>query len=552
MKFKVITWFLALFAIFLVGCGGGGGSATTGQPLNVFITDDLNTGFDHVWVSIKQIDLVSANGNTTVYLSAGQSVDLRSLNNGNSLFQYLNVASIPAGSYTAARVTLDKRLSLFTTGATSANQVQFDDPFVSGDNATMVVNFATPFNIVTGGNLVLDFDLSQWVLNNGKVTPVVAQGNTTGLNDPNRHVGEDFKGTISNLSGTAPVQTFDLRLGTGRNILVTTSATTVIYREDGNGSPTLSNNIVVEVRGLFTPATGRLDAKSVKLEDGTQGEDKVKGLVTSTSVPANGITVDANFVRGFIPTESNVKVIFTANTTFFSFGGLPISETEFRNILGSGTPNVEAEGTYNSTTNELTARKIKLEDDDINEDEAKGPAISDDEAAGTLTYTVNEWSGFAYTFGTPITAKANGSTEYRAANGDDMTKSEFFAAVAAGTPVKVEGAYDGTFLNAKRMEIRSSGSGGGGDDDEARGNASNLNLSNRSFTMSVVSWFGFNGSSGQSINVVIQQGAFLRGSNNESLTIDQFFTQLASNPYAEVEGVFSNGTFTAVKAKIED
>ncbi|MCB0824995.1 MAG: DUF4382 domain-containing protein [Armatimonadetes bacterium] len=552
MKFKVFTWFLALFAIFMVGCGGGGGSATSGQPLNVFITDDLNAGYDHVWVSIKQIDLVSAGGNTTVYQSTGQSVDLRSLNNGNSLFQYLNVASIPAGSYTSARVTMDKRLTLFTTGSTTGNQVQFDDSLVSGDNATVVVNFATPFDVVNGGNLVLDFDLSQWVLNNGKVTPVVAQGSTSGLNDPNRHVGEDFKGTIGNLSGTAPAQTFELRLGTGRNILVTTDATTVIFREDGNGSPVLSNNIVVEVRGSFTPSTGRLDAKSVKIEDGIQGEDKVKGLVTSTSVPANGITVDASFVRGFIPSEATVKVIFTANTTFFSYGGLPISEAEFRALLGSGNPKVEAEGTYNSTTNELTARKVKLEDDDINEDEAKGPAIEDNEPEGTLTYTVNEWSGFAYTFGSPITAKANGSTTYRAANGDDMTKSEFFAAVSAGTPVKVEGAFDGTFLNAKRMEIRNSNGGGGGDDDEARGNTSNLNLGNRSFTMSIVSWSGFNGSSGQSINVVIQQGAFLRGSNNETLTIEQFFSQLANNPYAEVEGVYNNGTFTAVKAKIED
>src|SRR5437762_31947 len=102
--------FLAALAV-LVGCGGGsGGSATTGgnvpgnARVGIFVTDDLTADYDHVWVTIKKVELQGAGGSVTVYDdAAGRTVDLRALNDaGTQKFALLGEASIPAGTYASA------------------------------------------------------------------------------------------------------------------------------------------------------------------------------------------------------------------------------------------------------------------------------------------------------------------------------------------------------------------------------------------------------------------------------------------------------------------
>lgn len=57
--------------------------------------------------------------------------------------------------------------------------------------------------------------------------------------------------------------------------------------------------------------------------------------------------------------------------------------------------------------------------------------------------------------------------------------------------------------------------------------------------------------SSSSINVTMTSNAFYRGDSGISLTKAEFFARLAANSQVEFEGTYSNGSFTASKAKLE-
>src|SRR5579885_2807433 len=54
-------------AVLVVGCGGGGGTGSAGPNLvSLFISDSMDQN-DHVWVTVKSVDLVGSGGNTNVF-----------------------------------------------------------------------------------------------------------------------------------------------------------------------------------------------------------------------------------------------------------------------------------------------------------------------------------------------------------------------------------------------------------------------------------------------------------------------------------------------------
>src|SRR5689334_5975787 len=127
---KKITLFGALFAALgLAGCGGSGTNAdgTSWGNLNLFIADEPSTSFDHVWVTLKKIELTGAGGSQTVFDDPqGTIVDLATLRDGTgSKFAFLSNPSVQAGSYSSVRATLDKNLVVFPSGAASGQNRVF-------------------------------------------------------------------------------------------------------------------------------------------------------------------------------------------------------------------------------------------------------------------------------------------------------------------------------------------------------------------------------------------------------------------------------------------
>ena len=342
-------------ACALVGCGGGGGgtggsSAPTAR-VGVFITDDLGS-YDHVWVTVKAIDLIGPAGKKTVYSDpVGKAVDLASLNTaGASTFAFLGLGAIPEGRYTSIEVTLDDNLVLFPAGATVGQDRTFAGS-VNGQKLLTVHVDDAGEDIHGDDNLVIDFDLSQWNDNGAEVTAVAAVRGTEGLDDPARHHGEDYKGTVSQLSTSG----FTLLPRKGAApIAVTTDANTVVFGDLAN----LANGQRVEVRGTFSIATRTLVATSVKIETGEQNENEARGTVASIGSGTFDLTVGET--DGFLPSSTAVHVTYNANTRFRGGHGTDLTQTQFEAALAAGAQ-IEVEGTYEDASNTLAARKLKLE-----------------------------------------------------------------------------------------------------------------------------------------------------------------------------------------------
>lgn len=350
---------IALVALAVIGCGGGGGGSNGGSTANrasvgVFVTDDLGA-YDHVWVTVKKIDLVGPAGTKTLFTDAdGKAVDLASLNDaGSAVFAFLGVASVPAGIYTRIEVTLDDDLVLFPAGAAVGLDRKFAGS-ADGLKKLLVEVDDSGEDIRGDDSLVVDFDLARWNDDGTTVTAFARVRDHEGLDDHARHHDEDYHGVASSV--TTAGFTLTPRNG-GAPIAVTIDAGTVVF---GDAS-ILTNGQRVEVRGFFDTTTRTLTAASVKIEIENGGEDEVRGNVVT--VGASSFTLTIGDADGFLPTGATMNVTFGANTRFRGRHGVTLTQAEFLAALTAGAE-AEAEGSYDATTNTLTATKLKLEGED--------------------------------------------------------------------------------------------------------------------------------------------------------------------------------------------
>jgi len=570
---KLAQWLLLAVAMIAAGCGGGGGGggAGSGAGVNLFLTDDMSANYSAVWVRIHRVELEGAGGRTTVFDSAeGKVVNLRALNDGSPRYAFLGRDGVPAGTYTGVRFTLDKDVRVTPNGSNSTNLRSFADAYLDPGNpnrALLTINFPAPKSIGSGSNdLVCDFVLSSWNENGNKIeNALVADAPTGGLSNSDRHDDDEFKGTISNLGGTAPNFTFTLTSPNGNTVPVATDSNTAVFNNNGSANPTLANGKRVEVHGLFSPAEGRVLAQSIKIKNSNDSDSEdphgVKGLAKEVNSEAGTFDVVLGRAEGFLPTESTVHVATTDTTRFFSHGGVPMAKADFFAAIQGGGLQVEAEGVRNPDTNILTAVKAKLEDGDDDDDhqaEAKGTPNTIDAAAGTFRLQLGEWYGFSATPGAQVNVVTSAGTRFRDINGETITKEQFFAQLATANAAKAEGSYaDGT-ITATQVRIRESagggGGGGGGGQAEAYGGASNANAGARTFDITLVQWSGLSGTSGQVIHVVMTEGATFRNDEGDSVSAEAFFSKLTNGHPVEAEGSWNaaTSTLTASKAKLED
>jgi len=469
-----------------IGCGGGGGGTGTGpgtgsgQAVRLFATDDMTTAYDHVWVSVKQVVLVGANGESVLFDEpAGRQIDLKTLRDeAGRRFRLLSNRSVSSGQYTGLRVVVDANLVVFPTGATTGTEATFD-----GSDATekvLTLDFGGARPIGGGSDLIVDFDLSAWTLEGTTVTATNGQflklvtDNSVGRGD--RQEADDYHGIIGGLNGTAPNQTFTITRG-GVTLNVQTDANTAIYNENGAASPALVNGARVEVYGTFSTSSNALIARSIKIEDDENDENELFGQVTA--VAAGDGTVTVNVIRsfGFLPTTETLVIQTSDTTRYFARRGVRLTRDAFFTGIQVGSY-VEAEGFL--TNGVLNAKKVKIEDGDGhrggggggddrgNEAEVRGRASDANAAANTFKVTATEWEGLILSAGQTITVTTTGGTEFKV-NGNNVSAGTFYSSLGSATSVKVEGDYDAdtNTLRAREAKIgENRGGGGGGDDDD--------------------------------------------------------------------------------------
>src|SRR5688572_8490181 len=270
---KLALWLFSLLALFVAGCGGGDGDGGANGDVAVFVTDDLNTFYEAVWVTMYRVELQSQGGGfVTVFDDPnGKVINLRALNDGNPRYAFLGKDRVPEGTYTGMRFTLDKDVRINASGGGSAQARVFDAPYINPSNpeqAILLLNFAAPKTITgTNNQIVADFVLASWTENGTVIqNAVLSEGTGTGLNDNNRHDEDKFKGTVSGLSGTSPDFTFTLNLRSNNQVTVTTNSATSFFNNNGHPNPQLANGKRVEVRGTFDAATNTVVATTIKIK----------------------------------------------------------------------------------------------------------------------------------------------------------------------------------------------------------------------------------------------------------------------------------------------
>jgi hypothetical protein len=352
-------------AALLVGCGGGGsGSGSVGSNLvSLFITDSLD-GNDHVWVTVKSVDLQGAGGATNVFSNAaGVTVDLKTLRDATGArFQFLNQDTVPAGTYTGAKVTLAKDLVVFPHLAGVGTPMTFDNQYDDGSgNSLISFNFEHPHTVGAGSDeVVVDFDLAHWDETGGVVTVSLKEGSKQGIDNSDRHESIHYAGTVADLAGGSPSFTFHLNHHTQQGFPVSTDANTTFFQSDGQPA-VLANGKDVIVDGSWDPVSGTLVAKSVRVltAEDEQGEDaNAEGPVTEFSLVNGFIRISTHEAEGFVPLANSVRIEFT-DTTVFVAGDNAVTKDEFFALLAAGDE-LEADGSYNPGTFVLTASHVHL------------------------------------------------------------------------------------------------------------------------------------------------------------------------------------------------
>jgi hypothetical protein len=361
-------------AVALVaGCGGGGGGSSLGGSSSraaVLLTDSFREDFAHVWATIYHVELIPQTGSPVVLFddSTGHQIDLKTLRDASGTrFSFLGSATIPAGTYTGIKVTVGPTMQLFRNGVAVGSPLPVDSsiPKDANGNPILSLTFTSP-KVVTSAatTLIIDFDLAHFVVNNGMITPVLKEGDPAGCTNPARHNEDDYHGTVSNLSGTAPDLTFTLNRGNSAAVTVTTTAATSVF-----GSGTLDNGSVVEVTGTLDPTTQVLVATQLEVKPvGTPPTEHEANRLpvafgtASNLDAANGkFTLTVTLARAFIPAHTAINVVTTSTTTFRGDNGDTLSQADFFTSLAA-TPNVTVHGSFDAATSTFTANAIKISD----------------------------------------------------------------------------------------------------------------------------------------------------------------------------------------------
>jgi hypothetical protein len=237
--------------------------------------------------------------------TAGIQVDLRALHDASGArFAFLSTATVPAGTYTALKVTIGSTIQLIPVGATTgtAAAVSSTLPTDSSGHPIVTDTFKTPKTFTaTASTLVVDFNLAHFIITTTGVLPVIEDGSTSTCNDPSRHNSNEHIGTVSNLTGTSPTLTFTLTEGSGNTITVVTTASTAV-----SGTTTLAAGTVADVVGTLDTTTQNFVATTLTV------------LPAGTALPSPSTTQRAMGTAGTLNATAGTFVLTVTDTRLYA------------------------------------------------------------------------------------------------------------------------------------------------------------------------------------------------------------------------------------------
>jgi len=159
-----VCGFLAILLVammtVLTGCGGGGGgggsspaAAQTGT-VAVFVKDGPTDQFEHIWVTITQVELLPVSGSPVVIYDnpSGCRIDILDYRDEDFLLKIHR--SVPAGQYSKIRLRVTN-IELVPTAASAIGS----DIEVKLPSGKIDLNPRDPFTVASGGTLSIRLDI---------------------------------------------------------------------------------------------------------------------------------------------------------------------------------------------------------------------------------------------------------------------------------------------------------------------------------------------------------------------------------------------------------
>lgn len=434
---------LALASLLTAGCGGGSSSGDA-STAPIFISDDLNTNYDHVWVTIKSLTLVRQGGARVTLFGAGAEaktrvVDLRSLRDTEgALFSLLGKARVPKGTYTGIEVVMDDDVVVHEVGASDSVAATF-----AGSTGGEKVNLSS-LNVMidlekSNARTVVDFDLSGWSLVGSTVTlPADALRVRVEVLKSNRMKGREAGSGMATGRRAYTGGRFAIDVD---GVRVVYDAATVFYNADGSSSPTVPAGAQVSYYGTYDPTTLDFLADTVVVAQAIEGNPLYTG---SGTVASNPIFTGNEFVvnpttTGFLPSSPAIQVHCTDRTRFSILGVPSTMKTSFAVMTGSS---VELQGVYDAATNVYEASSVNVSLVPKHTlDNSSGPVVlgsfSKAKKDGLNSVTVSTWYGGLFTRGVKLPLVVTSQTVY-VVDGETVSQEAFSAACRDGDDIKVE------------------------------------------------------------------------------------------------------------------
>jgi len=231
------------------------------------------------------------------------------------------------------------------------------------------------------------------------------------------------------------------------------------------------------------------------------------------------------------------------------------ASTVLSNSDGSANPtlsngeNVAVEGTFDPTTNVLSASLISIQVGTLPPPPASviGLVTADSLASNSITLTVSGCGGFQ-PISTSLTVDVTSTTAFVDLSGVTDTETQFFGALTPGTSVvQVQGTISGSTLTAASIQLAPSQGGGNPPTVSVQGPVSNIDAAADTFSLSLAQWTGGWQSPNAVISIVTSANTqYIVNGTTESATT--FFGNLTPGSLVNVRGTRASATTSTVTA----
>jgi len=271
----------------------------TDPYVRFFVSADANPAYDHIWVRIKQISMIGAGGDRTVFSDdQGLPIDLCSL---NGAFAFLGRHRVPNGVYDGVRILMTEDVSLIANGAKEAAPARFADSKFKAKY--LIAEYPAPRRITEGRNCGAIFKIGDWQVDKRGVGP--GKGPMIDLTDKgdfNRQIPSDFQGVVVGKAAKTSNRSFELR-GQGSSVKVESASKTDLLVKPG---------LDLRVTGIYEVFRDTLLGSSLSAVERRRKKGEVYAYVRVEGPGEGGATL-GRILRadGFLPDTSELKIAFS-------------------------------------------------------------------------------------------------------------------------------------------------------------------------------------------------------------------------------------------------